>query len=54
VKFACATLDVGHLYKKKFTGVTQEFEELKRSLVEDGRLRKVSARSARAVKPHFL
>jgi hypothetical protein len=41
-------------YKKKFADVKQEFEDLKRSLVEDGRLRKVSARSARAVRPNLL
>jgi hypothetical protein len=46
--------ETAEFYKKKFTDVTQEFEDLKRSLVEDGRLRKVSARSARAVRPHFL
>jgi hypothetical protein len=46
--------ETAEFYKKKFTDVMKEFEDLKRSLVEDGRLRKVSARSARAVKPNLL
>jgi hypothetical protein len=46
--------ETADFYKKKFTDVKQEFEDLKRSLVEDGRMRKVAARSARAVKPNFL
>jgi hypothetical protein len=42
------------VYKARYEGVLTEFEQLKKSLADAGKLRKVPRKSAREMKPFFV